>query len=86
MPAHSFPNRTARRALVAAVAIFAGAGLPTHGAWAQSQGSSQCQSDVRRFCHQVRADAGDNAFLACLQANRAKLSAKCRNLLESNGV
>ncbi len=45
-----------------------------------------CRPDVRRFCHQVRPDAGDSAFLTCLQANRARLSMKCRNVLESHGV
>jgi hypothetical protein len=45
-----------------------------------------CRPDVRRFCHQVRPDADDDAFLACLQAHRAKLSPACRYVLESNGV
>ncbi|PPQ40528.1 hypothetical protein SAMN06265338_102158 [Rhodoblastus acidophilus] len=45
-----------------------------------------CRPDVRRYCHQVHPDAGDDAFLTCLQAHRAKLTPKCRNVLESNGV
>ena len=45
-----------------------------------------CRPDTRRFCHQIPPDGGDNAFLACLQTNRAKLSPKCRQVLESNGV
>ncbi|MBB4197764.1 hypothetical protein CCR94_08020 [Rhodoblastus sphagnicola] len=45
-----------------------------------------CRPDVRRFCHHVRPDGGDDAFLACLQANRAKLTVKCRAVLEDNGV
>jgi hypothetical protein len=45
-----------------------------------------CRGDTRRFCHQIPPDGGDNAFLACLQANRGKLSPKCRQVLESNGV
>jgi hypothetical protein len=57
---------------------------------AQSAGRSAeetaCRPDVRRFCHRLHPDAGDNAFLECLQANRAKLSPKCRSVLESNGV
>jgi hypothetical protein len=44
-----------------------------------------CRPDVRRFCHHVRADAGDMEFLACLQEHRAKLTLKCRTMLESNG-
>jgi hypothetical protein len=45
-----------------------------------------CRPDVRRFCHQIRADSGDGAFLACLQANRARLSVNCRAVLESHGM
>ncbi len=44
-----------------------------------------CRPDVRRYCHHVPQDAGDNAFLKCLQAHRAKLSPRCRDVLESNG-
>ena len=44
-----------------------------------------CRPDVRHLCHKLAPDAGDDAFLKCLQANRAKLSAGCRGLLESNG-
>lgn len=47
---------------------------------------SACRSDVRRFCHNVPAQGGDDAYLACLQSHRAKLSASCRHMLESNGV
>ncbi|MBB4197765.1 hypothetical protein CCR94_08025 [Rhodoblastus sphagnicola] len=86
MPAHSFLNRIARLALVTGIAHLTGAGLMTNSAWAQSQNSNLCRPDVRRFCHLVRPDAGDDAFLACLQANRAKLSPNCRQVLESNGV
>ncbi len=57
---------------------------------AQAGGSAEqeaaCRPDTRRFCHQIPAGGGDNAFLACLQANRARLSPKCRQVLESNGV
>jgi len=45
-----------------------------------------CRADVRRYCHQLRPDAGDSAFLTCLQENRAKLAPKCRAVLEDNGV
>jgi hypothetical protein len=63
--------------LVAASPAFAG-GTPEQ--------QDACRPDVRRFCHQVQADSGDNAFLACLQANRAQLSVKCRTVLESHGM
>ena len=45
-----------------------------------------CRPDVRRYCHEVHPDAGDDAFLKCLQDHRAKLTPKCRDVLESNGV
>jgi hypothetical protein len=45
-----------------------------------------CRPDVRKYCHKIPADAGDGAFLSCLQENRAKLSKACRQMLESNGV
>ena len=45
-----------------------------------------CRPDVRRFCYKLKESDGDNAFLECLQAHRAKLSVACRTMLESNGV
>lgn len=45
-----------------------------------------CRPDVRKFCHRLPPNASDGEFLSCLQANRAKLSAPCRQVLESNGV
>jgi len=59
---------------------------PASAASGTSEQQEACRPDVRRFCHQIHPDAGDNAFLACLQANRARLSSKCRGLLESHGV
>ncbi|MGO9391195.1 hypothetical protein [Rhodoblastus sp.] len=59
---------------------------PASAASGTSEQQEACRPDVRHFCHQVRPDAGDGAFLTCLQANRARLSARCRNVLESNGV
>ncbi len=54
------------------------------GGSAQEQDS--CRNDVHRYCRSVPADAGDFAFLKCLQAQRAKLSRKCQKVLEDNGV
>ncbi len=45
-----------------------------------------CRRDVRRFCYRLPKDAGDNAYLACLQAHRHRLSRACRKVLEDNGV
>ena len=61
--------------------------------WAQVPGQkgttdeqSACRADTRKLCRQVRAGSDDNAFLACLQANRTKLSAQCRQVLETHGL
>jgi hypothetical protein len=59
---------------------------PAFAASGTTEQQDACRPDVRRFCHQIRPDAGDGAFLTCLQANRARLSVKCRNVLEGNGV
>jgi len=40
-----------------------------------------CRPDVRRFCHKIPEGAGDQAFEDCLQANRDKLSPKCKRVL-----
>jgi len=61
-----------------AAPAFAASGTPEQ--------QDACRPDVRRFCHKIRPDAGDGAFLICLQTNRARLSAKCRDVLESHGV
>ncbi len=45
-----------------------------------------CRPDVRRFCYRIKESEGSNAFLQCLQEHRAKLTAGCRDVLESHGV
>jgi hypothetical protein len=62
-------------------------------AWAQAPGKSgspeeqsACRADTRKHCRQVKAGSDDNTFLACLQANRSKLSASCRQVLETHGM
>jgi hypothetical protein len=62
-------------------------------AWAQAPGQSgtpdeqsACRADTRKHCRQVKAGSDDNAFLACLQANRSKLSSMCRQVLETRGL
>jgi hypothetical protein len=55
------------------------------------QGSAQdraaCQPDVVGLCQtELRTDECDVfAILGCLQRNRARISAACRHVLESNG-
>jgi hypothetical protein len=45
-----------------------------------------CRPDVRRFCYKIRESDGSNAYLQCLQQHRERLSARCREVLESHGV
>jgi hypothetical protein len=45
-----------------------------------------CRPDVRRFCYKIKESEGSNPFLQCLQEHRAKLSARCRAVLEYHGV
>jgi hypothetical protein len=66
--------------------VLAAAAQPMAQAAGTPEQEAACRPDTRRFCHQLPPGAGDNAFLACLQQNRAKLSPKCRQVLESNGV
>jgi hypothetical protein len=43
-----------------------------------------CSRDVSRFCRQMM-DQGDFVILACLQQNRPKLTAACRQVLTNHG-
>ncbi len=44
-----------------------------------------CRADVRRFCYKLKPDADSQAFLQCLQEHRARLTKRCRAVLESHG-
>jgi hypothetical protein len=60
------------------------------GAIAQQQRSGTpdeqkaCARDVSRFCRPLM-DQGDFVILACLQQNRPKLTATCRQVLTNHG-
>lgn len=58
------------------------------GAIAQHSGSDAeqkaCSRDVTRFCRPL-LDQGDFAILACLQQNRVKLTAACKQVLVNHG-
>jgi hypothetical protein len=48
-----------------------------------------CRPDVVRLCPETVSGTSQpdtNRVLACLQANRSKLKASCRQVLESHGV
>ena len=44
-----------------------------------------CRPDVRRFCHAIKEQEGDEAFLGCLELHRDELSEACRNVLKDHG-
>lgn len=44
-----------------------------------------CRPDVRRFCSKVAPDAGDTAFLVCLENHRDELSKNCLGVLMDHG-
>ncbi len=56
--------------------------LAQHSGTPQEQNA--CTRDASRFC---RKDLGnDGAVQACLQQNRARLSASCKKVFESHGM
>lgn len=87
---------------VFAVAIFAAAsgfiaaagpavaqsydGKPAAAQAGTSEENAACRRDTRRLCRHIKAGSGNDAFLHCLQENRAKLSKGCRETLESHGM
>jgi hypothetical protein len=61
-----------------------GAGAPKYQGSAKEQAA--CRPDVRRYCSAVKPGSDSQAFLHCLQANRAKLTKACNAVLTSHGV
>ena len=50
----------------------------------QRPGQDACARDVSRFCRPY-INQGDMVVLSCLQANRARISRACNNVLIANG-
>jgi hypothetical protein len=71
--------------LISSLLLF-GASASTALAASRAEEEAACRPDVRRHCHHLHSDAGDNAFMRCLQEHRDKLSPKCRKVLDDNGV
>ena len=67
------------RAVLIAAAILASQAAHAQGTPEQR---AACTPDVRKFCHAIPESAGTGAFLNCLQTNRAKLSDKCRRVID----
>ena len=59
-------------------------GFWVSAASAQQQGHDACARDVTRHCRAVMNN-GDNAVLACLQQNRARISKACNKVLVDHG-
>jgi len=57
-------------------------------ALAQQSGTPEeqraCKRDVQRYCKKVIGE-GDFSILACLQQNRAAISAACKEVLANHG-
>jgi hypothetical protein len=82
-------------ALIAVAAIMTAAppalaqvndGMAAFAQAGTAEENAACRRDTRKLCRHVQAGAGNNAFLKCLQEHRAKLSAACRQVLESHGM
>ena len=67
--------------LASSISVFSVAALAYSGT---EQEQNACRRDVVRHCRSV---ASENEFviLACLQANRPKLTVACRTVLQSHG-
>lgn len=74
------------RVALLSMALVAVSGVAFAQAGGTSTEETACRSDVRRFCYKVKDPNNTNAFLECLQANRARLSRACRAVLENHGV
>jgi len=50
----------------------------------QQQGHDACARDVSRFCR-AHMNEGDQVVLACLKANRARISKACDKVMTEHG-
>lgn len=71
------------RVLLSAALIAVSSAAFAESGSAQEQAA--CRPDVRRFCHAVKLQDGDQAFLACLELHRDDLSQACRSVLIDHG-
>ena len=60
------------------------ASMATASAQQQQPGHDACARDVARHCRKVMND-GDQAVLACLKENRARISKGCDKVLTDHG-
>ena len=64
--------------------VLTGFWVSAASAQQQPQGHDACARDVTRHCRAVMNN-GDNAVLACLQQNRARISKACNQVLVDHG-
>jgi hypothetical protein len=64
--------------------ILTGFWVSVASAQQQQPGHDACARDVTRHCRAVMNN-GDNAVLACLQQNRARISKACNQVLVDHG-
>jgi Cysteine rich repeat len=64
--------------------VLTGFWVSAASAQQQQQGHDACARDVSRHCRAVMNN-GDNAVLACLQQNRARISKACNQVLVDHG-
>jgi hypothetical protein len=73
----------AKIAKLALLSAFLAANVP---AFAQQGGTADqraaCTPDVRKFCKSIPKGSDDSMYYNCLQANRAKVSDKCRRVMD----
>ena len=72
-----------RFSLVTALLVLSSSAMALSGT---PEERAACRPDVRRFCYRIKESEGSGAYLQCLQEHRAKLTARCRAVLESHGV
>jgi hypothetical protein len=64
---------------------FLPGGSSAHPMEGTAKEQAACRPDVRRFCASIKQGSDSGAYLACLKANRSKLSKACLAVLESHG-
>jgi Cysteine rich repeat len=72
-----------RMSFAAALLVLSSSAMAQSGS---PEEQAACRPDVRRFCYRIQESARSGAFLQCLQEHRAKLTSRCRSVLESHGV
>ena len=76
-----------RSIAVAALLLFASTAAFTQDLSSQQRGSpaeqKACKNDAAKFCRAVLS-AGEEPIYQCLREERARISAACRKVVESN--